>query len=267
MIFDTNAWVGTWPFRHLTESDAGGLVSRMDRAGIDRAVVSSIEAIFHRNPHPANERLANDIAPYGDKLVGAATINPTYPAWEDDIRDAHETLRFRAVRLFPQYHDYDIAGSLAKKVASVCAERGLIIIIPHRVEDVRQRQWMDPGKEVSLGAIADLIVAVPEATVIVPNARGIIDSPLWKREDLRERRWFVDTSLTEFLYGLHYSIDRANPMWGFFEEGGANHLLFGTHQPFSYAASALVKLATLPVDDTAREKIAWRSAVEIFGTS
>lgn len=265
MIFDINAWVGTWPFRHLTDSDAHGVAGRMVRAGIDRAVVSSIEAIFHRNPQPLNERLAESLEPFDGKLLGAATINPIFPAWEDDIRDAHEKLGFRAVRLFPQYHDYDVAGSLAKKVVAMCAERHLAVFIPQRVEDVRQHHWMDPGKEVSLGGIADLVAAVPDATVIVPNARGIVDSPLWTRAELRERRWYVDTSLTEFLYGLHYSVDRANPMRGFFDDGGADHLLFGTHQPFSYAASALVKLATLPIDDETRERVAWHSAAEIFG--
>ena len=61
MIFDINAWIGTWPFRYLTDSDAHGVAGRMVRAGIDRAVVSSIEAIFHRNPQPANERLAEPL--------------------------------------------------------------------------------------------------------------------------------------------------------------------------------------------------------------
>jgi len=69
MVFDVNAWVGTWPFRMLTDSTPAGVVARMDEAGIQQAAVSLIEAIFHRNVQPANERLADLIAPYRSRLT------------------------------------------------------------------------------------------------------------------------------------------------------------------------------------------------------
>jgi uncharacterized protein len=266
MIYDVNAWLGSWPFRSLRDNTADTLVRRLDRSGIDAAAVSSIDAIFHRNVQSANEALAQAVQPHADRLVPIATINPMYPAWEDDLRVCSEELGMRGTRLFPQYHGYDVAGPEAKRVVTACTERNLPVAIPARVEDIREHHWIDPGKEVPLAGIADLIAAVPGSVVIVPNARGIVGSALWEREDLRDRSWYVDTSLSEFHYTLHYDVDRASPMSGFFESGGAEHLMFGTHLPFSYAGSALVKLETLPLDPDTREQIAWGTAAKVFGT-
>jgi hypothetical protein len=58
MIFDINAWLGNFPFRTLRDNTPQSLIARMDRSGIDGAAVSLIDAIFHRNVHPANESLA-----------------------------------------------------------------------------------------------------------------------------------------------------------------------------------------------------------------
>ena len=255
MIFDSNAWLGTWPFRSLRDNTPETLIARLDRSGIHGAAVSLIEAIFHRNVQPSNERLAEIVRPFEERLAPLATLNPTYVKWEDDLKACHEDLGMKGVRLFPQYHGYDVNGPEARQAVGACAERDLPIFIPHRVEDARERHWMDPGKEIDPNGIADLIAAVPDATVVVPNLRGLARAAFWKREDLRDRRWYVDLSLAE----VHK--DAAD----FVAQGGAEHLLFGTHLPFSYAAPALVKLAILPVDAETREDIGCRNAAKILG--
>ena len=263
--FDVNAWIGEWPFRALKDSTPESLVTRMDVGGIAAAAVSPIHAAFHRHPRLANEQLAEAVGPYVERLLPMATINPHSPGWERDLRACHEEFGMRGVRLVPVYHGVDVDGAEARAVVSACAERSLPVSIPFRMEDEREHHWMDPGESISLNDVANLVEAVPDATIIVPNARGFIGSALWTRAELRERRWFVDTSLTEFLYGLHWTRDHANPADGFFGSGGEGHLMFGTHMPLSYAGSALVKLETLPLDDAERGKVAWGNAAEVFG--
>ena len=265
MIFDVNAWLGVWPFRSLRHNTPEKLVARMDRAGIDVAAVSQIEAVFHRNPQPANEKLAESVAPFGDRFVTMATINPTIPNWRDDLAMCHETLGMRGVRLFPQYQGYEVAGPETRAVLEACAERGLAASIPHRLEDTREHHWIDPGKTVGLDQIADLVAAVPTATLIVPNGRGFPHSALWQRTELRDKAWYVDTSLAEVHYVLHRDLSRTRELAEFIDQGGAEHLLFGTHLPFSYAGPALVKRAVLPVDDDTRDEICWRKAAQLFG--
>ena len=115
--------------------------------------------------------------------------------------------------------------------------------------------------------MADLVRAVPQVTVIIPNARGFQGSQLWTDTALRDARWYVDLSLTELYYGLHRDVKHKDMLRDFLAEGGTDHLLFGTHVPFSYAGSALVKLAVLEVDDTTREDISFRRAARIFDAS
>ncbi len=265
MIFDVNAWLGVWPFRSLRDNTPAELVARLDRSGISLAAVSQIEAIFHRHPQPANEKLARMIEPFKGRLIPMATINPTEPRWEDDLSECHENLGMRGVRLFPQYHTYDVAGSDAQSVARACAERGLPVVIPFRMEDTRERHWLDPGKTVDLDRIAELVATVPNATFIIPNARGVHHTALWKREELRERSWYIDLSLTEVHYVLHKSASRMRELAQFIDEGGAKHILFGTHLPLSYGAPALVKRAILPVDEETLEDISYRTAANVFG--
>ena len=263
MILDINAWLGTWPFRSLRDNTPETLVARLDRSGITMAAVSFIEAAFHRHPQSANKRLAEAVAPHSDRLIPLGTINPISPHWEDDL-SACKNLGLKGIRLFPQYHNYETDGPLAREIVTACAESNLPVFIPHRLEDIRQHHWIDPGKVVDLGQIANLIAAVPKATIVVPNARPLAGSPLWQRKDLRDKNWYVDLSLAEIHYGLHKNTNSMKDLGYMIEEGGANHLLFGTHLPFSYAGPALVKLAILPVDENTRSNIQYETAAKIL---
>lgn len=177
--FDLNAWVGVWPFRSLRDNTPETLLARLGRAGIEAAAVSQIEAALHRHVQPANEKLAEAVAPYRDKLVPMATINPRSPGWQGDLRDCHEVLGMKGVRLFPVYHDFAADGAEARSVVAACKERGLPVVLPHRLEDARQRHWMDPGRTLDLKRIANLVAAVPGATIVVANARGLLSCALW----------------------------------------------------------------------------------------
>ena len=256
MLIDTNAWLGSFPFRSLRDNTPDALIARMDRSGIDKAAVSQIEAIFHRNVQPANEKLARDVEGDADRLIPLATINPTYEKWEDDLKVCQETLGMKGVRLFPIYHDYPVDGAEGKAVLKACKDRGLPVFFPSRMEDPRQRNWMDPGKTVDANGVANLMKAVPGATVVVSNLRyGFSRLPLWHDEELRDQSWYMDFSLAEF----------HNDLGPLADESGSRHLVFGTHVPFSYPGCALVKLAQIEVDDGAREEIMHGNAEKILG--
>ena len=262
--FDLNAWVGTWPFRALRDNNPQGLLARLQRAGIERAAVGQIEAAFQRQVQPTNEQLAASLAPH-PQLLPMATLNPAYPHWHDDLRRCHEDLGMRGVRLFPVYHQYAADSPQAVRAVAACAERGLPVFMPHRLEDNRQRHWMDPGRVLDLGQVANLIVQVPLAKVVVPNARGLLQTPLWQRADIRRAPWYFDLSLAEVHYVLHRAVEHMGDIADFIAAGGAGHLVFGTHAPFSYPAAARVKAAVLPVEQDELKAICWRRAVELLG--
>lgn len=263
MLIDINAYIGNFPFRTLRDNTPEKLIARLDRCGIQMAAVSSIDALFHRHPYSANEKLITDLAPHKDRLIPIGTLNPLSPHWKDDLQDCLDA-GAKGIQIFPPYQGFATNGPEAKSVAKTCAKNNTPLFIPNRLEDTRQHHWMDPGKESNLTHIADLIAAVPEATVIIPNARAITTSALWKCQDIRDHNWYIDLSLVEIFYKLHTNASSMRDLADLIDEGGANHILFGTNLPLSYAGPALVKQAQLPVDAETLKDISYRTAAKLL---
>lgn len=264
MLVDVNCWLGHWPYRRLRDRTAEELVARLDYLGVTHALVSSIDSILYRNVQPANEDLAEALAPYGDRLFPVATINPNYAGWEDDLDAAAERLCARGVRLIPQYHGYDLDSPAAQRAAAACAERGLPVLVAHRIEDPRQRHHLDPGQTVGFGAAAALLRAVPNLRLIITNARGLFHSDFVRDPGLRDKAWYVDLSLAEVDYQLHRHPADRRDLGRALAYVGPAHLLFGTHLPFSYGAPALVKFETLELSEADRASIRFRTAARLF---
>jgi predicted TIM-barrel fold metal-dependent hydrolase len=263
MLIDINAYIGNLPFRTLRDNTPETLVARLDRSGIQMAAVSSIDALFHRHPYSANEKLFHDLEPHKDRLISIGTINPLSPHWQDDLQDCLKW-GMKGIRIFPPYQGFETNGPETKSVANACAQNNIPLFIPNRLEDIRQHHWMDPAKESDLTQIADLISAVPEATIIIPNARAITSSALWKRQDIRNGNWYIDLSLVEIFYRLHTNANTIRDLADLIDDGGANHILFGTNLPLSYAGPALVKHAQLPVDAETLKNISYRTAAKLL---
>jgi len=60
LIIDSNAYIGHWPFRRLRYNTADGIIELMDRCGIDKAVVGSINSVFYKNYQAGNEELVEE---------------------------------------------------------------------------------------------------------------------------------------------------------------------------------------------------------------
>ena len=115
-----------------------------------------------------------------------------------------------------------------------------------------------------LNGVTNLIAAVPGATIVIPNARGIAGSAVWQRKEIRDRDWYYDLSLAEVHYSLSLNVNQLGDLANFIDEGGADHLVFGTHAPFSYPSAARVKCAVLPVDEETLAEICYKRAERMF---
>ena len=104
MIIDINACLGHYPFRRLRFNTAATMLELMDRNGIDRAVVSSLNALFYRDVQQGNEELWEATKAHGARFVPVAMVNPTYVAWERDLAEAVESWKMKAVTLAPEHH-------------------------------------------------------------------------------------------------------------------------------------------------------------------
>jgi predicted TIM-barrel fold metal-dependent hydrolase len=247
-LFDANAWLGHYPFRPVPDNQASSLLRLMDRHGIERAAVSNLHSVFYTDAHCGNEELAQWIKPHRDRLFPCATLNPTFPGWERDLQQCCQEWDMRGLRLFPSHHRFSLASPQSLDLLRAAAAHGLHVAIPLRLEDRRQRHWMDSAGEVSLSEIANLARACPEARIVVLEAIGVENSPFVCDPSLHSARvWFEFSRMATVL-------QRTIPM--LLERLGAKRLLFGTGMPLKIPGPAVLKLELLDAPAEVKAQLA-----------
>ena len=124
MLIDTNAYLGHWPFRQLRHNTAPKLLKLMDKKGIEQAWVSSVSAVWYKNPQTANAELAREVRRHRERMMPFAVINPTYADWEQDLRTCADEHGFRGLRLYPHYHNYSLSDACCNELVAAAADKG-----------------------------------------------------------------------------------------------------------------------------------------------
>jgi predicted TIM-barrel fold metal-dependent hydrolase len=267
-IVDANAYVGNWPFRPL-DASPGALVDRMDRKGVDKAVVSSFDALFYRNCHEANRELAADIEGYEDRLIPFATINPTYTAWRKDLRESVESLGMQGVRLFPCYHDYDLDQPEVVELLTICAELDVPVMIVGPLQDQRQRHprtslrgYEDDGTkhftDDHVDDLIDLLESAPEADVVVGGLwdkapRVYNETCVSTRSGVRLDNGVRSGRTLFVLDDLSYYFSHQGEE--LVEEVGVDHLVTGPRLPLHIFDAFYKYTETLPVSEDERDRV------------
>ncbi len=251
MLIDINTWIGHWPFRRLARATAGGLLKRMDRAGIDMAVVADVSAALYRNSHAANEELAAQVRRHRDRLLPVATLDPGFPGWREDLRRCAEELGMVGLRLYPQYHEYRLTDPEALELIDAASERGFVVQVPQRVEDRRTRHPWDRARDLSGDEFLQALQARPQVKWMFLNALGL---PV---RAFPEARYVADISR------LAAVLQRS--MQAFLDKGGNDKLAFGTGMVFKVPDPALLKLELLDRGKRVRDRVAFRNAANLLG--
>jgi predicted TIM-barrel fold metal-dependent hydrolase len=253
VILDVNAYLGPFAFRRLRHPSADALLRLMDSRKIDRAVVSSAAAITYRNVQPGNEDLAGDAGRHRDRLIPLAVINPSYAGWEDDFKACRD-LGMKGLRLYPKWHGYELNSGPGLELIDRATEHGMVISIPLRVEDHRQRSWLVDVPDVPLAELVALVKARPKARFHFVNGIGFANSPLGRKDNGLPENYRIEISRLNVI--LNDELERlvANL--------GPGRLLFGTGIPFSYPDPVFAKMDLLAPDAELRERILWRNASE-----
>jgi predicted TIM-barrel fold metal-dependent hydrolase len=257
MIIDVNAYLGHFAFRRLRHNTAESLLKLMDARKIDRAVVSSADAITYRNAQSGNEEVDGEVKAHRDRLIPFAVINPTYAGWEDDLKTCHERLDMRGLRLYPGWHNYRLSDPRCLDLVRAAAACGLVVSIPIRVEDPRERSWLVDVPDLSLDDLAVLVRACPEARFLLLSGIGYVRTPLGRQGSGLPANYCIEISrLTAFL---------DDELGALLKSLGPGRIVFGTRMPFSYPDPALLKLEVLAASPEQKERIAWRNAAEWLG--
>lgn len=253
MIVDVNAYLGHFAFRRLRHNTAASLLTLMDSKQIDKAVVSSAGAITYRNSHAGNEEVAEEVRSHRDRLIPFAVINPSYAGWRDDLKTCHEEFGMMGLRLYPKWHNYQLSDPCCRELVDAATERNMVISIPIRAEDNRQRSWLLNVPDVPLDEIIDLVTAHPKARFILLNGIGYTRSPLGRKDNGLPSNYAIELS--------RLSAVLANELGQLITNLGAERVMFGTGVPFKYLDPALVKLEVLDAGDADKERIRSRNAM------
>ena len=243
MIVDTNAYLGPYAFRRLR---------LMDRNGIDKAIVSSASAITYRNTQSGNKEVAAAVKPHRDRLLPFAVISPAYALWQDDLKICHEEFGMTGLRLYPKWHNYACADKACLDLIRLATERTMVVSIPVRVEDYRQRSWLVDVPDVPLGEITTLVKACPRARFFILNGAGFTGSPLGQKDSGLPANYWIEIS--------RLSATLADEMGTLIARLGAERIVFGSGMPFKYPDPALLKLEVLDAPESVKERIRGRNA-------
>ena len=252
MIIDVNAYLGHFAFRRLRHNTAASLLALMDSKKIDKAVVSSAAAITYRNAHAGNEELVEEIKGHRDRLIPFAVINPFYAGWQDDLKCCHEEFGMAGLRLYPKWHNYNLSTPCCRELVNAATERGMVISIPIRVEDNRERSWLLNVPDIPLEEIVELVKAHPKSRFVLLNGLGYTGSPLGRKDNGLPTNYAIELS--------RLSAVLANEIGQLITNLGADRIMFGTGMPFNYPDPALVKLEVLDASDPDKEKIRSQNA-------
>ena len=247
MIIDMNAYLGHWPFRQLRHNDAPSLLKLMDRAGVDRACVSSASAIFYKNSQAGNEEIAEQLRGHEDRLTHFAVINPAYVGWERDLQTCAEDFGTRGLRLYPNYHNYALGDACVSELISAATELGMVISLPLRQIDQRQRHWLIEIPDVSHAELENLVQRHPQALFVFLNGLGFTGSRLGQAENGLPENYALGISRMESTM--------ANEIGALVANLGAERVVLGTGMPFKYPEPALLKVEVLDAPDDVKALI------------
>lgn len=253
-MIDANCQLGAYPFRRLPFETASALLRKMDQLGVERAAVSRLEAVFYKDVQVANEELFGIVGQHTDRFWPIATLNPTWPGWEDDFTACQEA-GMRGVRLHPNYHGYSPASLEAVQLVERTAALGLPVVITVGIEDVRHHHHQFPIPDVSPGEIAQLINYLPEAPYLIAGAiygvclavEGLLENPTT----------------------VHYELSRVQGPVGdvelLVERLGARRVLFGSNLPLGIPESARLSIDTANIPESEKDLIRYANALRLFG--
>ncbi|GAA3472592.1 amidohydrolase family protein [Nonomuraea roseola] len=225
MLIDADAMLGRYPRRDVGEGSVAETLARMDRFGIEEAVVSHTLSWLH-DPHTGNLRLL-------DLVVGEPRLRPCWVLLPDTCGETGSPAEFTAaaleagvgaVRAYPADHGYDLAGRDAASMLHALAEAQLPLLL-----DAAQVGWP------SIEAIAR---THPELPVVVG---GLGYRVLRQAAGVLARTANVHLGLANLSShcGLEWLVERY----------GAHRVVFGTGAPVRDPAESVTRLLWSELDD------------------
>lgn len=231
-IIDVNVSLSRWPTRRLPEDETASLVAKLKSHGVVEAWAGSFDGLLHKDIAAVNARLVEECRSHNDvRLVPFGSVNPTLPDWEEDLRRCARDHKMPGIRLHPNYHGYKLDDPAFARLLRLAAEHRLIVAMALMMEDERMMHPLLRVPHVDTAPLPDLVSRTPGTRLVLLNAfRALRLDGLHKL--LQAGEVSVEISSREGLGGVE-TLVREVPL---------ERIVFGSHAPFLYFESAMLKL-------------------------
>jgi predicted TIM-barrel fold metal-dependent hydrolase len=158
----------------------------------------------------------------------------------------------KGIRLYPNYHQYDLTEARFKKLFAMAAARGLLVQIAVMMEEERTQHPLARVPLVDTAPLLDMLKQTPKARVMLLNCFRAVRGGLLLRLQATRRVWF-DLATLEGMAGIGRML-RQLP---------ADRLVFGTAAPFYIPESAVLKLKESKLTQAQLDAITFKNAEEL----
>ena len=255
MIIDVNANLSRWPFRRTPCDELPPLIEKFRTYGVQQAWVGSLDGLFHRDMGGVNRRLAEACRQEQRvKLVPFGSVNPMLPDWQEDVRRCAEEYQMPGIRLHPNYHGYTLNDPVAGELLDLATQRGLIVQLALRMEDIRVQHQLMRIPDVDAKPLVDLVKARAGLRLVVLNNMSALQDQDLRALAATDRVWF-EICMREGIGGIAKLI-QALPL---------SRVLFGSHLPLFSLESAVFKMREAGLEDPQRQAIEYENAQRLLG--
>lgn len=252
MLIDVNCSLGRWPFLDCRQRTPQELGAHLAACGVDRALVSSVEAVLDPDAHACNLRLAHSLAGQ-TSLLPLMTVDPTLGHWQECFAQYREMGLGHALRIVPNYHRYTLDAPAVDALADSLARRATVLVIQMRVEDERRQHPLMKVPGVGPAAVAALAERHPGLRILCLCAYlGEVGALTEHTPNV-----WVDIACVEFLNTVRKLLTRVP----------TTRVVFGSHTPLLYTQANVMKLQHAEVSDAERERLAYQNAVDLIPAS
>ena len=170
--------------------------------------------------------------------IPSAVVDPTLANWREAVDVLKDTYDVRLIRLFPNYHRYELSDGAAGDLLDRAAELNVAVAIHLRLLDERRHH---PLMRVPAVPIADVVTAVAAhpgtrmllCCAVIREAR-IASSRLGSDGDL-----YTEISSVEYVSTIEYLL----------QDVPVDRVVLGTHAPLYYPHAGVAKVNDTPLPE------------------
>lgn len=248
-LYDTNAWVGHWPFAPVGHPDVATLRKHWKAQGVTGGLVSSLEALWLLNPAAVN----TDLIKATQRIAGVdplPILNLLDPAWEEQLATLLKAKSVKAVRFAPGYGGWKLSDKRAVAAATQIVAQGRKVVLTARLVDERHEHPSLNVKPVAAKTIARWIERVPSMTPLVQGLSR------WELEELAKStdRFLTDLSFMEWTDSVGVTSAVVDP----------SRIVLGSLTPLHVLAAHVNKITQSPATLTKRRAIAAGNALKFL---